>query len=58
MSTIQNIMDFLFSTYTGLACLIIGGILINCIIAALLEHHTKKRFPDYSDSKSDEATTS
>lgn len=49
MAELQRFIDFLFATKTGLAALIIAGIIISCIVAVCMERRTRKQFPDYSD---------
>ena len=41
-------LDFLFNTQSGLACLMGGGIVLSTVIAIILERRTQKKYPDQS----------
>lgn len=47
-------LDFLFNTQSGLACLMGGGIVLSTVIAILLERRTQKKYPDQSRNQNPE----
>ena len=53
MSAASGFMDWLFGTRPGVACPVVGGIILFLIIAVVLERKTRREFYNHEKSEDD-----